>query len=268
MSTESPTRRPLGDAHLLGAFHGEGLQRALPGQPGQGPDRPVDRLRPPHPDRVRPGLARGGRRGGQGRRPGGPPGPHGRTDGRHPGGRDEHLDDHQRHGGLAARALRGARPGPGRGSGPAVGDHAERHHQGVPEPRHVHLPARAQPAPHRGHHRLHGAPGAEMEPHQRLQLPPPRSGGHADPGDRLRAGHRHRRARRRAGLGQDRAVGTSGRGGAHQFLREFGRPLRGGDLQDAGLHRHVGPDLRRALRRRRSRSSGASATGCRSTRSD
>ena len=38
--------------------------------------------------------------------------------------------------------------------------------------------------------------------------------------------------------------------GPHQLLRQLGRPLRGGDLQDAGLHRHVGPHLRRALRRR------------------
>ena len=33
------------------------------------------------------------------------------------------------------------------------------------------------------------------------------------------------------------------RGRAHQLLRELERPLRRGDLQDAGLHRAVGPDL-------------------------
>ena len=69
----------LGDAHLLGPHLGPGLEPALPDQPGQGPDRAVDRLRPPHPDRVRPRRARGRRRGGQGGRPRGPPGPHGRA---------------------------------------------------------------------------------------------------------------------------------------------------------------------------------------------
>ena len=37
----------MGDADLLGALDGDGVERALPGQPGQGADRPVDRLRPP-----------------------------------------------------------------------------------------------------------------------------------------------------------------------------------------------------------------------------
>ena len=126
----------------------------------------------------------------------------------------------------------------------AAGRHdAERHRQGVPEPRHLHLPARPEPAPHRRHHRLHGAPRAEVEPDQRLQLPPPGGGGHAGPGDRLRAGHRHRRARRRARLGQDRRVRAARRGRPHQLLRELQRPLRGGDRQDAGLQRAVGPHL-------------------------
>ena len=42
---------------------------------------------------------------------------------------------------------------------------------------------------------------------------------------------------------------AAGRGRPHQLLRELQRPLRGGDLQDAGLHRAVGPHLPRALRR-------------------
>ena len=46
---------------------------------------------------------------------------------------------------------------------------------------------------------------AEVEPDQRLQLPPPRGGRDAGPGDRLRARHRDRRARRRARLGQGRS---------------------------------------------------------------
>ena len=38
--------------------------------------------------------------------------------------------------------------------------------------------------------------------------------------------------------------------GRISLLRQLQRPLRGGDLQDAGLHRHVGPHLPRALRGR------------------
>ncbi len=92
---------------------------------------------------------------------------------------------------------------------PLAGHHAERHRQGVPEPGHLHLPAGPEPAADRRHHRLHGAPRAQVEPDQRLQLPPAGGGGHADAGDRLRAGHRHRRARRRARLGQDRPSPSS-----------------------------------------------------------
>ena len=40
------------------------------------------------------------------------------------------------------------------------------------------------------------------------------------------------------------------RGRPHQLLRELERPLRGGDLQNAGLHPAVGPHLPRALRGR------------------
>ncbi len=108
----------LDDADLLGPLHGPGLQRALPDQPGQGPDRPLDRLRPAHPDRLRPRRPRGRRaRWARSGVPGGPPRPHAPAHGGHPGRRDEHLDDHQRHRGLAARPLRGQRRGPGRRPG-------------------------------------------------------------------------------------------------------------------------------------------------------
>ena len=75
-SDRRPPEQALGDADLLGPLVGPGLQRALPDQPGQGPDRPVDRLRPAHPDRLRPRRPRGRRRGRQGRRARGPPRPH------------------------------------------------------------------------------------------------------------------------------------------------------------------------------------------------
>ena len=152
-----------------------------------------------------------------------------------------------------------------KGVDPALlaGHDAERHRQGVPEPRHLHLPARSEPAPHRRHHRLHRAPCAQVEPDQRLQLPPARGGRDAGAGDRLRAGHRHRRARRRARLGQDRRRRAAGRGRPHQLLRELQRPLRGGDLQNAGLHPACGTASAASATESRTPSSAASATACR-----
>ena len=152
---------------------------------------------------------------------------------------------------MAARPLRGQRAGPRRRPVGAGGHDAERHREGVSQPGDLHLPAGTEPAAHRRHHRLHGAPGAQVEPDQRLQLPPPGGGGDAGAGDRLRAGHGHRRARRRARFGQDRDVGDPRRGRADQLLRELERPLRRGDVQDAGLHPALGPHLPRALRRGR-----------------
>ena len=107
-------RPPLGDAHVLGPLHGARVERAVPHQPGQGPDRPVDRLRPAHPDRLRPRRARGGGRGRQGRRARRPPRPHEAAARRHPRRRDDHVDDDQRHRGVAARPLHRQRRGPGR----------------------------------------------------------------------------------------------------------------------------------------------------------
>ena len=193
----------------------------------------------------------GGRRGRQGRRAGGPPRAHGPAPRPDPGRVDEHVDDHQRHRGLAARPLHRQRRGPGRRPRGAVRHHPERHRQGVPVPGDLHLPAAPEPPTDRRHHRLHGAPRAQVEPDQRLQLPPPGGRGHAPPGGGLRPGHRHRRPRRRARLGPDprRRVPVGGR--ADLVLRQRRGPIRRGDLQDAGLHRAVGPGVRRAVRRHR-----------------
>ena len=139
-------RPPVADAHLLGPLHGQGVQRALPHQPGQGPDRPVDRLRPAHPDRLRPRRPPRPGRGRQGRRARRPPRPHAPAARRHPAGRDEHVDDDQRPGGVAARPLRGQRREPGRAQsrqlrGTTQNDIVKEYLQ----PRHLHLPA-ASPA--------------------------------------------------------------------------------------------------------------------------
>ena len=92
-----PARRAVADADLLGPLDGRGVERAVPHEPGQGPDRAVDRLRPADADRLRPRLADGQRRGRQGRRAGRPPRPHAHAARRHPAGPDEHVDDDQRH---------------------------------------------------------------------------------------------------------------------------------------------------------------------------
>ena len=92
--------------------------------------------------------------------------------------------------------------------------HPERHRQGVPVPRDLRLPARALAAADHRHDRLHGQPHPEVEPDQHLQLPPAGGRGDAGAGDRLRAVHGDRRARRRPRL----------RPGAARGLRRRRRP--------------------------------------------
>ena len=101
----------LADAHVLRALVGARVQRALPHQPGQGPDRPVGRVRPPDPDRLRPRPPAGPGRGRQGRRAGAPPRRDADAVRRHPARRDEHVDDDQRHRDVAARHVPRARRG-------------------------------------------------------------------------------------------------------------------------------------------------------------
>ncbi len=154
----------MGDAHLRGAFLGRGVEPALPAQPGEGADRSLGRVRPADADRLRPRPRALPRRGRQGRRPGRAHRRHAPALRRHPAGRGQHLDDHQRHRDVAVRPLRLAGPGAGRGAGRRLArgrrearrHHAERHHQGVPLPRHLRLPARAEPAPDHRHGGLDG----------------------------------------------------------------------------------------------------------------
>ena len=139
---------------------------------------------------------------------------------------------------------------PGGGRRPAGGHHPERHHQGVPLARDLRVPARALAAADRRHDRLHRPPGPEVEPDQRLQLPPAGGRGDADAGARLRAVHRDRGPR----PGQERRAGLRGRLREGRrpdlLLRQRGRPVRRGDVQDARLRRALGRDLPGALRRR------------------
>ena len=201
--------------HLCRPFHGQGLQRALPAEPRQGPDRALGRLRSADPDRLRfrpPARARRGRQGGRADLPSRR---HAEPVRGHPACRDEHLDDHQRHGRLAARALCRARRGAGRRQGQAHRHGAERHPEGVSLARHLHLPARAVAAADQGRDRLHRARDAEMEPDQCLLLPFAGGGSDAGAGACLRAGHGRGRARRGQRIGRSLGGGFSARGRQH-----------------------------------------------------
>ncbi len=211
-------RPPLGDAHLRRPFDGAGVQRALSQEPREGPDGALDRVRSAHADGLRPRSRAVARRGRQGRRIDRPQGRHARPARRHPARRDEHVDDDQRDRGLAAGPLHDGRRGERRLPERPPGHDPERHHQGVPLARHLRVPARALDAPDRGHDRVHGRRGAEVEPDQHLLVPPPGGRGHAGAGDRLRALDRRGRARPRARAGSGRVVPARVR--PHVVLRQ------------------------------------------------
>ena len=61
-----------------------------------------------------------------------------------PGRVDEHVDDHQRHRGVAARPVHRQRRGPGRRPPGPVRHDPERHREGVPLAGHLHLPTAAR----------------------------------------------------------------------------------------------------------------------------
>ena len=148
---------------------------------------------------------------------------------------------------MAAGALHRRRRGQRARSLRAPGHDPERHHQGVPGPRDLRLPARPVDAPDRRHGGLHRRARPALEPDQHLLLPPAGGRGHAGAGDRLRDGQRHRGARRRA---RARRRGAHGQGlRAHLLLRQRRRALRRGARQAAGDGRAVGGARPRALRR-------------------
>ena len=231
----------------------------------QGPDRPVGRLRPPDPDRLRP------------RPPAGRGARSARSACRCPHLGEMRtlfdgipLDEMNTSMTINATAMwlfgmylaLAEERGVDRGA--ARRHHAERHREGVPVARHVHLPARAVAPAHR-------------RPRSATRCGTCRSGTRstcARTTCRKRARRRSRRSRTRSAtaIGVLDAVRESGqverrrvpRGRRpHLVLRERGHPLRRGDVQAARLRPAVGPHHRRALRRRPTRSCGASATACR-----
>ena len=173
-------RQPLADPHLFGPLVGQGVERAVPHQPGAGADGAVGGVRSADPDRLRLRSCGSPGRGGQGGRADLPSGRHGGAVRRHSARPHEHLDDHQRDGALAAGALYRGGGEAGRAAPRSRGHGAERHHQGVSLPRHLHLPAEGEPEADGRRHRLHLPRRAEMESDQHLLLSP--AGGRRDAG--------------------------------------------------------------------------------------
>ena len=163
---------------------------------------------------------------------------------------------------MAARALPGGRRGAerrgdrlrrraARGRTPAGRDDAERHHQGVPLPGDLRLPARALAAADRRRDRLHRPRDPAVEPDQHLQLSPAGGGRDAAAGAGVRPVHRDRRSRHRARVGAGLGGGLRQGRRPDLVLRQRGRAVRRGDVQDARLRPALGRADRRALRRHR-----------------
>ncbi len=142
---------------VRGLLHRRGEQRLLP--PGAGRRRAGRErgLRPGHPPRLRQRPPARHRRRRQGRRGHRQRRGHEDPVRRHPARQGEREHDDERRRAAGAGRLRGGGRGAGRAAGPAERDHPERHPQGVHGPQHLHLPARAEHAHRRRHHRVHGA---------------------------------------------------------------------------------------------------------------
>ena len=136
---------------------------------------------------------------------------HARAVRRHSARRDEHLDDHQRHRGVADGALHRGRRRAGRAARGADRHDPERHHQGISVARHLRVSAGAVDAADQGHRDLHDARAAEMESDERLLVPSAGSGRDAGAGAGLRAGHRDRGARHGEGVRRGRRRRNSAR---------------------------------------------------------
>ena len=240
------SRQALDHAAVRGVRHRRRVQPPLPLPARAWHHRPFRGLRPSHPDRLRlrrsPGRGRGGARGRGHRQPRGHGGPSRRPPTR--AGLD--LDDDQRDRRHPARPLRGGGPPARDPGGHALRHSPERHPQGIRGPRHLHLSARALPAPRHRRHRLQRAARAALEPHFDLGLSHPRGGSDGGPGDRLHARACPRvRARGAGGRARSRPVRR-----ADLLLLRLPLRLRGGGREVPGRAPPVGPPHEGEARRR------------------
>jgi hypothetical protein len=266
-SESGPARQALDLPDLCRPFRRVRIEQALPDQSRQGPDRPLRRLRPADPDRLRPRPCALARRGRQGRRSDHPSRRHAGAVRPDSAGADEHLDDDQCDGGLAALALHRHRRRAGRRPRCLAGHHPERPRQRIPVARNLCLPAAPLDAIDHRHRRVHGARTAEMEPDERLLLPSAGGWRLAGAGAILRLGDRDRPARVDQGPAGGLARGVRQRRRPHLLLRQCRHALRHRALQDAGFRRSLGRDHAEALHASWRSSIAASAMACRSTHS-
>ncbi len=129
--------------------------------------------------------------------------------------------------------------------------HPERPDQGVPGPRDLHLPARAEPADHRRDVRVLPGGDPRWNASNICSYHLQEAARDADPGARLRPGQRHQPPRPARGARPLRRRPVRAGRRAHLLLRERRHPLRRGDVQDARLRRAVGRVHPRPLRRHR-----------------
>ena len=147
-------RQALALPHLRRPFDGGEVQRALPQEPGEGPDRPLDRLRSADPDRLR-RRSRAGR--GEVGKVGVPVSHLGDMRTLLAGIPLDQMNTSMTINATAAWllvALRRRRRRAGRAAQQAHRHDPERHHQGIPLARHLRVPARAVAAADQGHDRL------------------------------------------------------------------------------------------------------------------
>ena len=122
---------------------------------------------------------------------------------RHPARSGLDVDDHQRDGHHSARALRRACPRAERGARAPVGNHPERHPEGIRRAGNVHLSSTCVVAPRHRHVRLVRAGTSRLEHDLDQRVSHPRGRLDGDPGSRIHAGER-------IDLRRGRAVGRSG----------------------------------------------------------
>ncbi|OIQ69228.1 hypothetical protein GALL_491720 [mine drainage metagenome] len=164
---------------ICGILNGGGFQRVLPPQPRRRPEGSFGRVRSRHPSRLRQRSPARLRRRRHGRRRDRFDLRHAHPVRRHPARQDERVDDHERRGAADPGPLHRGRRGTGRQPRPAVGHDPERHPQGVPGPKHLHLSAITFDADHFGYLFIHFARDAEVQLDLDLRLSHPGSRGDA-----------------------------------------------------------------------------------------